>query len=159
MAPLSESHVATAVHDFARRDLSVNNSQAVTLGIIAVYVVVIALLWNIPYVRNVLWPFKASLPRIEAFPWHQADHQHRCSPLLSMNLVMRSLQSSQAARLKASLLIPMKAVSRICEAASRRSRCQQGILDHPSLAHFSSLPALTSLLRRWQASYLAPAFS
>jgi len=58
MAPLSESHVATAVHDFARRDLSVNNSQAVTLGIIAVYVVVIALLWNIPYVRNVLWPFK-----------------------------------------------------------------------------------------------------
>lgn len=42
----------------ARRDLSVNSTQKVTLGIIAIYVVVIGLLWNIPYVRNVLWPFK-----------------------------------------------------------------------------------------------------
>jgi hypothetical protein len=44
-----------------RRNLDVNSTQKVTLGIIAVYVVVIALLWNIPYVRNVLWPFKVSL--------------------------------------------------------------------------------------------------
>ncbi|KAF2265561.1 hypothetical protein CC78DRAFT_615716 [Lojkania enalia] len=46
------------LHHFARRGLSVNHTQAVTLGIIAVYIVVIALLWNIPYVRWVLWPFK-----------------------------------------------------------------------------------------------------
>ena len=43
-----------------RRDLSVNSTQKVTLGIIVVYVVVIGLLWNIPYVRWVLWPFKVS---------------------------------------------------------------------------------------------------
>jgi hypothetical protein len=61
MAPLAEAEPILAVHHFQRRDLSVNNSQAVTLGIIAVYVVVIALLWNIPYVRNVLWPFKVNL--------------------------------------------------------------------------------------------------
>jgi hypothetical protein len=42
----------------SRRDLSVNDAQKVTLGIIALYVVVIALLWNIPYVRWCLWPFK-----------------------------------------------------------------------------------------------------
>lgn len=42
----------------ARRDLTVNDAQKVTLGIIAVYVVAIALLWNIPYVRGILWPFK-----------------------------------------------------------------------------------------------------
>lgn len=41
-----------------KRALSVNSTQKVTLGIIGLYVVVIALLWNIPYVRNVLWPFK-----------------------------------------------------------------------------------------------------
>ena len=44
-----------------RRDLSVNSTQKVTLGIIVVYVVVIALLWNIPYVRWSLWPFKVSI--------------------------------------------------------------------------------------------------
>ena len=45
----------------SKRDLSVNDAQKVTLGIIAAYVVVIALLWNIPYVRWVLWPFKVSV--------------------------------------------------------------------------------------------------
>jgi hypothetical protein len=44
----------------SRRNLSVSSTQKVTLGVIAVYVVVIALLWNIPYVRYVLWPFKVS---------------------------------------------------------------------------------------------------
>lgn len=29
-----------------------------TLGVIAVYVVVIAILWNIPYLHYILWPFK-----------------------------------------------------------------------------------------------------
>lgn len=42
----------------SRRDLTVNDAQKVTLGIIAAYVVAIALLWNLPYVRWVLWPFK-----------------------------------------------------------------------------------------------------
>jgi hypothetical protein len=47
-----------ASHRFERRGLSVNHTQGVTLGVIAAYVVVIALLWNLPYVRWVLWPFK-----------------------------------------------------------------------------------------------------
>ena len=42
----------------SRRGLTVNHTQGVTLGIIAVYIVVIALLWNLPYVRWSLWPFK-----------------------------------------------------------------------------------------------------
>ncbi|KAE8328404.1 peptidase M50B-like-domain-containing protein [Aspergillus sergii] len=42
----------------AKRDLTVTHTQAVTLGVMAVYVVVIALLWNLPYVRWSLWPFK-----------------------------------------------------------------------------------------------------
>ncbi|KAJ9298979.1 hypothetical protein DTO271G3_3221 [Paecilomyces variotii] len=41
-----------------RRGLTVDHTQAITLGIIAVYVVVIALLWNLPYIRWSLWPFK-----------------------------------------------------------------------------------------------------
>jgi len=41
-----------------RRDLTVNDAQKVTLGIIAAYIVAIALLWNLPYIRWVLWPFK-----------------------------------------------------------------------------------------------------
>jgi hypothetical protein len=49
------------VHHFARRGLAVNHTQAITLGIIGVYVVVIAILWNVPYVRYVLWPFKVRL--------------------------------------------------------------------------------------------------
>jgi hypothetical protein len=50
---------ALASHHFERRGLTVNHTQGVTLGVIAAYVVVIALLWNLPYVRWVLWPFKA----------------------------------------------------------------------------------------------------
>ncbi|KAI2601940.1 peptidase M50B-like-domain-containing protein [Hypoxylon sp. NC1633] len=43
----------------SRRDVTVtSDAQRVTLGIIAVYVVVIAILWNVPYVRWSLWPFK-----------------------------------------------------------------------------------------------------
>ncbi|TRX93810.1 hypothetical protein FHL15_005192 [Xylaria flabelliformis] len=43
----------------SRRDLAVtSDSQKVTLGIIAAYVVIIAILWNFPYVRWSLWPFK-----------------------------------------------------------------------------------------------------
>lgn len=64
MAPVSGNLIgravvtASAAATLARRDLSVNHTQAVTLGVIVAYVVVIALLWNIPYIRWVLWPFK-----------------------------------------------------------------------------------------------------
>ncbi|KAI0377592.1 peptidase M50B-like-domain-containing protein [Hypomontagnella monticulosa] len=43
----------------SRRDLTVtSDAQRVTLGVIAAYVVIIAILWNVPYVRWSLWPFK-----------------------------------------------------------------------------------------------------
>ncbi|KAK4692453.1 hypothetical protein P7C71_g4755, partial [Lecanoromycetidae sp. Uapishka_2] len=45
------SHILT-------RSLSVNSTQKTTLGIIVAYVVIIALLWNIPYIHWVLYPFK-----------------------------------------------------------------------------------------------------
>lgn len=51
----------TAAHGvlLRRASLSVTaDAQKITLGVIAAYVVVIAILWNIPYVRYVLWPFK-----------------------------------------------------------------------------------------------------
>jgi len=66
MAPVLETLVRSTMFmsseapEMVRRDLSVNSTQRVTLGVIAAFVVVIALLWNIPYVRGVLWPFKAS---------------------------------------------------------------------------------------------------
>lgn len=44
-----------------RRDLqNPNHTQQVTLGVIAAYVVAIAILWNVPYLRMVLWPFKVN---------------------------------------------------------------------------------------------------
>lgn len=57
MAPLSESALT---NHLLKRDLTVNHTQAVTLGVMAAYVVAIALLWNLPYVRWTLWPFKVS---------------------------------------------------------------------------------------------------
>ncbi|KAF1920243.1 peptidase M50B-like-domain-containing protein [Ampelomyces quisqualis] len=45
-------------HHLSRRALTVNHTQGVTLGVLCTYVVIIALLWNLPYVRWVLWPFK-----------------------------------------------------------------------------------------------------
>jgi hypothetical protein len=58
---LATSAPALASHHFARRGLTVNHTQGVTLGVICAYVVVIALLWNLPYVRWVLWPFKVRI--------------------------------------------------------------------------------------------------
>lgn len=50
-----------AVHSFSSRDLqSPNHTQQVTLGVIAAYVVAIAILWNVPYLKMILWPFKVS---------------------------------------------------------------------------------------------------
>lgn len=64
MAPYYESLARRALDaadtHVAKRDLSVNHTQAVTLGVMAAYVVVIALLWNLPYIRWSLWPFKVS---------------------------------------------------------------------------------------------------
>jgi hypothetical protein len=48
----------TTVALLHKRDLTVRGAQGVTLGVIAAYVVGIAILWNIPYLRYVLWPFK-----------------------------------------------------------------------------------------------------
>ncbi|OCK88119.1 uncharacterized protein K441DRAFT_590816 [Cenococcum geophilum 1.58] len=55
MAPI-HTHIAHIL--LSRRSLAVNSTQKVTLGVIAAYVVLIALLWNLPYVRWSLWPFK-----------------------------------------------------------------------------------------------------
>jgi membrane protein YdbS with pleckstrin-like domain len=55
--------VAAAGPEMARlsaRGLSVNHTQGITLGIIVLYIAVIALLWNIPYVKYSLWPFKVA---------------------------------------------------------------------------------------------------
>lgn len=49
---------------FEKRALQVRGAQGVTLGVIAIYIVAIALLWNLPYVRWVLWPFKVRFPPI-----------------------------------------------------------------------------------------------
>ncbi|KAI9048377.1 hypothetical protein LZ554_007213 [Drepanopeziza brunnea f. sp. 'monogermtubi'] len=46
------------VRHLQRRALTVNDTQKVTLGVIAAYTVGIALLWNLPYIRWSLWPFK-----------------------------------------------------------------------------------------------------
>ncbi|KAG6001165.1 hypothetical protein E4U21_004664 [Claviceps maximensis] len=48
-----------SAHSLAIRDLqNPTHTQQVTLGVIAAYVVVIAILWNVPYLRMILWPFK-----------------------------------------------------------------------------------------------------
>ena len=63
MAPSHAHFALSASHDefthhLLRRSLDVNHTQKVTLGIIVAYVVIIAALWNIPYIRYILWPFK-----------------------------------------------------------------------------------------------------
>lgn len=49
------------LHTLSRRGLSVNHTQGVTLGVLGAYIVIIAILWNVPYIRWVLWPFKVRL--------------------------------------------------------------------------------------------------
>lgn len=46
------------LHSFSKRGLGVNHTQGVTLGVLGAYIVIIAILWNVPYIRWVLWPFK-----------------------------------------------------------------------------------------------------
>lgn len=66
MAPAPSYDIGHGVaNSLLRRDLqNPTHTQQVTLGIIAVYVVVIAILWNVPYVRMVLWPFKVCFLRL-----------------------------------------------------------------------------------------------
>jgi hypothetical protein len=70
---------ALSAHHFERRGLGVNHTQGVTLGVIAAYVVVIALLWNLPYVRWVLWPFKVRCYSREPC----SIHPHYTCPIVS----------------------------------------------------------------------------
>ncbi|KAK4137503.1 hypothetical protein BT67DRAFT_438764 [Trichocladium antarcticum] len=56
-----------------RRELTVNDAQKVTLGIIAAYVVAIAILWNVPYIKWVLWPFKMLV-----IAFHEFGHALAC---------------------------------------------------------------------------------
>lgn len=62
MAPYHEFLTQRAVEatesHLSKRDLTVNHTQAVTLGVMGAYVVVIAILWNVPFLRYSLWPFK-----------------------------------------------------------------------------------------------------
>ncbi|KAK4219193.1 peptidase M50B-like-domain-containing protein [Rhypophila decipiens] len=61
-------------YDFlSRRDLTVNDTQKVTLGVIAAYIVGIAILWNVPYIRWVLWPFKMLV-----IAFHEFSHAFAC---------------------------------------------------------------------------------
>lgn len=69
MAPVDidfEDFAPLLARDIQPRDLSVRGAQGVTLGVIAAYVVGIAILWNVPYLRYILWPFKVS-PKHQPF--------------------------------------------------------------------------------------------
>lgn len=52
--------IVAATSHLSQRDLTVRGAQGVTIGVIAAYVVGIAILWNIPYLHYLLWPFKVS---------------------------------------------------------------------------------------------------
>ncbi|EFY85779.1 hypothetical protein J3458_005348 [Metarhizium acridum] len=62
MMPAVSRHVDDKhqlVHSLSSRDLqNPTHTQKVTLGVIAAYVVAIAILWNVPYLKMILWPFK-----------------------------------------------------------------------------------------------------
>jgi len=64
---------ATASAILTRRALTVNDTQKVTLGVIAAYTVAIALLWNLPYIKWVLWPFKMLV-----IAFHEFGHAITC---------------------------------------------------------------------------------
>jgi hypothetical protein len=62
VARMSTAAATTSAVVLSRRELTVNDAQKVTLGIIAAYIVAIAILWNVPYIKWVLWPFKVCYP-------------------------------------------------------------------------------------------------
>ncbi|KAK4656982.1 hypothetical protein QC762_208790 [Podospora pseudocomata] len=57
----------------SKRALAVTDAQKVTLGVIAAYVVGIAILWNVPYIRWILWPFKMLV-----IAFHEFGHAITC---------------------------------------------------------------------------------
>lgn len=73
MAPYHEFLTQRAVEatesHLYKRDLTVNHTQAVTLGVMAAYVVVIAILWNLPFLRYSLWPFKVRYTAMQLCPY------------------------------------------------------------------------------------------
>ena len=94
-----------------RRGLSVDSTQKVTLGVIAAYAIVIAILWNLRYVRWSLWPFKVSDKQQHKalFVDIVTKSFDRCLSLLSMNLDMLSQHSAQEAESSLSPSTHMKA--------------------------------------------------
>ncbi|KAK3325561.1 peptidase M50B-like-domain-containing protein [Apodospora peruviana] len=64
---------ASATAQLHARALTVNDTQKVTLGVIAAYIVGIAILWNLPYIRWVLWPFKMLV-----IAFHEFGHALAC---------------------------------------------------------------------------------
>ena len=115
----------------SRRGLSVtSDSQKVTLGVIAAYIVAIAILWNLPFVRWSLWPFKVSRHHhSQRNDWGQrgfeleADHVYRCWSSRSMNSAMPSPPSAPEAALSPSRSTPARAASPTWSAARTWSRC------------------------------------
>lgn len=76
LADAGPDALRTAAHGLLLRRASLSvtaDAQKVTLGVIAAYVVVIAILWNIPYVRYVLWPFKMLV-----IAFHEFGHAFAC---------------------------------------------------------------------------------
>ncbi|KAK1780753.1 peptidase M50B-like-domain-containing protein [Copromyces sp. CBS 386.78] len=56
------------------RDLSLkSDTQKITLGVIFAYIVAIAILWNVPYIRYLLWPFKMLV-----IAFHEFGHAITC---------------------------------------------------------------------------------
>jgi len=70
---VARASVAASSAALSRRDLTVNDAQKVTLGVIAAYVVAIALLWNLPYIKWILWPFKMLV-----IAFHEFGHAFAC---------------------------------------------------------------------------------
>ncbi|EAA31917.3 hypothetical protein NCU04193 [Neurospora crassa OR74A] len=57
-----------------RRDLSLqSDTQKITLGIIFAYMLAIFILWNVPYIRSILWPFKMLV-----IAFHEFGHAITC---------------------------------------------------------------------------------
>ncbi|CCC10762.1 hypothetical protein SMACR_04401 [Sordaria macrospora] len=56
------------------RDLSLkSDTQKITLGVIFAYIAAIAILWNVPYIRSILWPFKMLV-----IAFHEFGHAITC---------------------------------------------------------------------------------
>lgn len=138
----------TAAHGLLLRRASLSvtaDAQKITLGVIAAYVVVIAILWNIPYVRYVLWPFKMLVIAFHECQYNSSPFAlsrllclwgsprmysfrlcSRRSRLLTLNQSdTHLLASSPAARSSLSASTRARAASRTCAAARAPSPCRR----------------------------------